>query len=167
MKSVSIMDIAMEERESARALSVLAYGSKGGHWDQLMLLRSAFDGVGVMTFATTDVQLASAYDVERCVELRDYSRSKPLAILMGFAETFALVYRLRPDVLVSTGAAPGLLLLLWARVFGAHTIWIDSIANAEKLSLSGSLARFCANRVVTQWQHLASDGKAEYWGSVL
>ena len=92
---------------------------------------------------------------------------EPFKVLRGAIETFGLVRRLRPDVVISAGAAPGLLCLLWGRVFGAKTIWIDSIANAETLSLSGKIALHFAHRVLTQWDHLARPGKVEHWGSVL
>lgn len=146
---------------------ILAYGSKGGHWDQLMLLRPAFDGASRVTYATNDASLAAAYGIESCEEVIDYSRTHPMAVLRGLGETFALVRRLRPDVIVSTGAAPGLLILLWGRLMGAQTIWVDSIANAETPSLSGRLASRFAHRSLTQWQHLADGSQFTYWGSVL
>jgi len=37
-------------------------------------------------------------------------------------------------VIVSTGAAPGYFAIVLGRLFGARTIWIDSMANIENLS---------------------------------
>jgi len=44
---------------------------------------------------------------------------------------------------------------------------VDSIANAERLSLSGHMACRHANLMLTQWPHLASSEGPEYQGSVL
>ena len=48
--------------------------------------------------------------------------------------TFLVVLRERPDVVVSTGAAPGYFALRFGRLFGARTLWLESIANVEELS---------------------------------
>ena len=70
--------------------------------------------------------------------------------------------------MVSTGAAPGLVALALAKLMlGSRTIWIDSIANSERLSLSGRLARPVADAWLTQWAHLARPGGPDYWGAVL
>jgi UDP-N-acetylglucosamine:LPS N-acetylglucosamine transferase len=75
--------------------------------------------------------------------------------------------RTRPDVVISTGAAPGLFGILFGRLVGARTIWIDSIANAEKLSLSGRIASRIAHIALTQWPHLAATRRPSYRGSIL
>lgn len=145
---------------------VLAVASAGGHWHQMMQISPAFDGAD-LTYASTDADLKEAYSLDKMIALRDYNSKDPVGLLRGLFETLRIVMRLRPDVVISTGAAPGLLCLLWGRLLGAKTIWIDSIANSAELSLSGRLAlRFC-HIVVTQWQHLAKDPKPQHWGSVL
>jgi UDP-N-acetylglucosamine:LPS N-acetylglucosamine transferase len=77
------------------------------------------------------------------------------------------VLRARPDVIISTGAAPGILGIFFGRLIGAQTIWIDSIANAEELSLSGRIALRVAHKALTQWPHLAKAEGPEYHGSIL
>ena len=77
-----------------------------------------------------------------------------------------VIVRERPQVVVSTGAAPGYLALRLAKALGARTVWIDSVANVDELSLSGRLASEKADLCLTQWPHLAS-GPVSYQGSVL
>jgi hypothetical protein len=79
---------------------------------------------------------------------------------------FRLV-QLRPDVVVSTGAAPGYFAITLGALIGARTVWVDSIANAEKLSLSGRQAGKRAHLWLTQWAHLSSNQGPYYCGSVL
>ena len=45
-----------------------------------------------------------------------------------------IVWTNKPDVVVSTGAAPVIALLL-GRMMGARTIWLDGVADVEQLSL--------------------------------
>ena len=56
-------------------------------------------------------------------------------------DAFALVRSVRPDVVISTGAAPGAFALFFGKLFGAKTIWIDGIASTSKLSMSGKITR--------------------------
>lgn len=145
---------------------VLAVASAGGHWHQMMQIAPAFEGAE-LTYASTDADLAEVHGLDRFVTLRDYNKREPLGVLRGVVETLGAVRRVRPQVVISTGAAPGLLCLMWGRLLGARTIWLDSIANSEELSLSGRLAqRFC-HLVLTQWAHLATGPKVQHWGSVL
>ena len=145
---------------------VLAVASGGGHWEQLMLLRPALDDNDT-TFATTNPDLIARAQIAHSALLADCNRDQPIKSLIGFCKSIALVRRLRPQVILSTGAAPGLLCILAGRLFGARTLWIDSVANAERLSLSGKMARFCAHECFTQWEHLAAANGPRYAGAVL
>jgi hypothetical protein len=69
-------------------------------------------------------------------------------------------------VVISTGAAPGYLAIRFARLLKARTLWIDSVANVEELSMSGRMASQAADLCLTQWPHLA-DGRIRYLGAVL
>ncbi|WP_324827101.1 glucuronosyltransferase [Qipengyuania zhejiangensis] len=131
-----------------------------------MLLAPAFEGAEV-TFACTDGGQAERYGLVRFETLDDCNQNEPVKLLRTLWQARRLVRKIAPDVVVSTGAAPGILCLVWARLAGAKTIWIDSIANSEKLSLSGRLAiKFC-DSVYTQWEHLACGNRPAYRGSVL
>jgi UDP-N-acetylglucosamine:LPS N-acetylglucosamine transferase len=78
------------------------------------------------------------------------------------------VLKERPDVVATTGAAPGLVALIAGRfLVGAKTLWIDSIANCERLSSSGTSARRFADGWVTQWPDLSGPEGPDYWGSVI
>ncbi len=87
---------------------------------------------------------------------------------MLIAQLVRILVRERPDVVITTGSAPCLFALGIAKTFlRAKTIWIDSIANAERLSSSGAQARRVADVWLTQWEHLARPGGPNYWGAVL
>lgn len=146
---------------------LLAVASGGGHWVQLMRLRPAFEGSEV-AYVTTNADYAA--DVGCAVHVvTDANMWQKLGLLRMFAQVFWLVLRVRPDVVITTGAAPGFAAILFGRLFGARTLWLDSIANSEELSSSGRQARRIAHVWLTQWQHLSGDGRTKpaYWGSVL
>lgn len=145
---------------------VLAIASAGGHWQQLMLLRPAFEAHEVH-FATTLDGLAESYDALPRTVVPDCNRNEKLASLRSALAILGLILRLRPHVVVTTGALPGVIALVLARLVRARTIWIDSVANAEEMSMSGRLARRHADLWVSQWEAVAEREGATYRGSVL
>jgi UDP-N-acetylglucosamine:LPS N-acetylglucosamine transferase len=147
------------------AVRVLAVASAGGHWVQLQRLSPAFAGAR-LTWLSTQDDLARDLGAPFYV-VTDANLWQKLALVRMFAEVLWVLLRVRPDVVVTTGAAPGFAALVWGRLLGAHTIWIDSIANSETLSTSGAKVGRFAHVWLTQWEHLAHPGGPEYWGAVL
>ncbi len=145
---------------------ILAIASGGGHWQQLMLMREAFAGHDV-EFITTLPGLPEQFGLDRSRIVPDCNADEKFAILRtGFALASAMIRR-RPDVVISTGALPGLMALALGRALGARTIWVDSVANAEEMSKSGKTARRVAHLWLSQWEHVAEAAGAEYAGAVL
>ncbi len=144
---------------------VLAVASAGGHWVQLMRLVKAFERFDVVYVSTSSDLLPP--NQNRFFRISDGNRWELSKSFMMMLESFVVVAKVRPDVVVTTGAAPGLAIILWAKLFQARTIWIDSIANSEQLSGSGRIAKFLATKCLTQWPNLADGKRVEYWGGVL
>lgn len=149
----------------SRRKHILAIASGGGHFIQLLRLRPAWEAHDV-TYAT--VHAASAIDVAPAplLTFRDVSRADWWLLPIAFWDVARILLRVRPDVIITTGALPPLLALLLARPFGVRTLWVDSIANSEELSGSGKLAGRLASAAVTQWPRLTTP-RIEHWGSVL
>ena len=145
---------------------VLAISSGGGHWIQLMRLRTALEGSN-LTFAT--VRAGYQEDVPGCQfkVLKDATRWNKFALLILFFQVLWLILRIRPDVVITTGAAPGYFAIRIGKVFGAKTCWIDSIANVDSLSLSGKMAGRHAKLWRTQWKELATQDGPSFHGSVI
>jgi hypothetical protein len=145
---------------------ILAVSSAGGHWEQLRIISAAFEAASVH-YATTLPKAGRGAGAEPVTVLTDCNRNRPLASLKCLAETFRLVRATRPTIVISTGAAPGLFAIIFGRFAGARTIWIDSVANCERLSVSGRMAGWVADLWLTQWRHLATGHGPRYLGSVL
>lgn len=145
---------------------VLAVASGGGHWEQLMLLRDTLEEYDVR-FATTDVEIAQQRGVPNAKKLPDCNQSTPLKALMCAMIAVRIILTYRPQIVLSTGAAPGYFCLLAGRLVGARTLWIDSVANGEELSMCGKLSKLTAHECLTQWEHLADGEAVKYRGAVL
>lgn len=159
-------NLSRTERSDTASRRILAVASGGGHWQQLMALRPVFEG-HVVTYATTLPGLAEIFGAAPTVIVPDANRNAPLAVLRSVAVLGRLIHRTRPEVVISTGALPGVIALWLGKRAGARTIWVDSIANAEEMSLSGRRARRVADLWLTQWAHVAQAEGADYAGSIL
>lgn len=145
---------------------LLAVSSSGGHWSQLMLLREAFGGHEV-AYACTIVGAGRPHGIADMALLPDCNRHS-LASLPALAlAALRLVSRIRPDVVVSTGALPGLACIVLGRLMGARTVWVESMANSEQLSRCGAWASWIAHDCLVQWPALEWPGRTRYAGSVL
>lgn len=146
---------------------VMAVASGGGHWVELRRLIPAFEGsevVYVSTGEVADADLAPA----RYYAVRNSTRKSLGAFLATVRQILAIVRAERPEVVVTTGAAPGCVAVVLAKLLcRSRTVWIDTVAHTEGMTLSGRLARPFADAWLVQWPHLARPGGPEYWGAVL
>ncbi len=149
-----------------KPLRILAVCSGGGHWVQMQRLRPAFDGHHVI-YATVAATVDVRSDSRRIYRIPDANRDTKLRLALLLARLAWLVLLHRPHVVVTTGAAPGYFAIRLGRLLGAKTLFIDSIANAERLSLSARIAQPHAHVTLTQWEHLSTEAGPRYWGKTL
>ena len=145
---------------------VLALSSGGGHWVQLRRLLSAFEGAELVLATVYAADLAE-YPEHRSYVLVDATRWDRLRILRSALRIVYILLRERPDVIFTTGALPGGLAIYIGKLIGARTIWLDSIANVEQLSMSGQRVGRVADLWLTQWPQLERPDGPCYAGSVL
>ncbi|WP_127555565.1 oligosaccharide biosynthesis protein Alg14 [Saccharospirillum alexandrii] len=151
---------------------VLAVASFGGHWKQLFHIVSAIqsntDNVEFV-YCTTD---ASLMIEDKLYVINDFSADNKIKALGAALFSFKVLIKERPNVIITTGAAPGLIMIISAYLLRVKKrIWLDSIANSESISKSGKLAKYFTTHHFTQWKHLEHVGKNNrctiYIGAIL
>lgn len=144
---------------------ILAVASSGGHLVQLLRLKPAFEGYEVEYMSTTEAdedELGGKLHIVKDANLTDKLKTVKL-----FFQVLRILIKVRPNYIISTGAAPGFAVMFWGRIMNIHSIWLDSIANSEELSKCGKYAKYVAEVWLTQWPNLSSNTGPKYWGSVL
>lgn len=151
--------------QQKRRVALIA--SSGGHWIELIRLFHAVEDDDCL-FIATSPGLTAPCGTRPVLRIQDGSRDDPWRLLKTFFSIGKALLAFRPNVLITTGAAPGAVALMVGKMLGATTIWIDSIANSEELSMSGRFAKAVADLRLTQWEHLADPArKISYFGRVV
>lgn len=146
-------------------MKILAIANAGGHFIQLLRLTPAFEGHNI-SYMSSKKNFNELVPDHKFYFIPDANRASKMKLVIGFFKVLKVVIKHRPDIIITTGAALGLMGILSGHLILARTIWIDSIANAEEISLSGKLAAKFANKCYTQWGDLA-DRKFMYQGNIL
>ena len=151
---------------SGKRPKVLAISSGGGHWVQLMRLRPAFEGCDV-TYATVQEGYRSDVGDADFRVVRNGNRWSKTDLVLSALGILRLLLAVKPDVVITTGAAPGYFAVRFGKWLGARGVWVDSVANAQELSRSGIKAGPFVDLWLPQWPHPGGGDGPQCFGSVL
>jgi len=151
-----------------KELRICLAASAGGHLSQLLKLADSWVGYETVFVTTTDVMREKLQRLGKVYIVGECNRQNPGRVAKVFFRCAGAILRERPDIVMSTGAAAGCMLCLLGKILGAKVIWIDSITNVERISLSGRIVRYIADLFLVQWPELISRyKKVEYAGSLV
>lgn len=157
-----------ESQDSLEGLRIGLVASAGGHLDELLKIARACMGPETFAVTTSAVAHGAFGETVRTYTVGECNRQHPLRVARLIVQCIRILYREQPDVIVSTGAAVGCVMCLLAKALGAKVVWLDSITNVERPSLSGRLVRPFADLFLVQWPELVQGHqRTEYAGVVL
>ena len=145
---------------------LLAISSPGGHWIQLGRLCDRLADRYDLVYAVPN----SLFDNgarQPSHAITDVSADDTWRLLPCAWQVLRILLRERPHAILTTGAAPGTVAVWLGSLLGIRTIWVDSIANVQRISRAGRLVRRRADVFLTQWEHLREAPHIEYAGRVL
>lgn len=151
-----------------RKLQICLVASAGGHISQLIKLVDSWRGYDTFCITTTEVVREKLRKYGKVYVIGECNRQHPLRVVKVLMRAARIVLREKPDVVISTGAAVGCITCFLAKLTGAKVVWVDSITNVKRISLSGRLVRFIADLFLVQWPDLANQCKnIKYVGAVI
>ena len=152
-------------------IKICVGASAGGHMNQLLrLLEFSNEWIAQPSiYITTQSELAGKLQKKgKPFVIGECNRYHPIAAIRIIFKGFMIIASEKPDVILTTGSMPIALICLVAKLYRKKVIWIDSIANTERFSLSGRLMYHFSDLFLTQWPELAKKySKAEYAGAIL
>lgn len=144
---------------------IIAAASIGGHWVQLLRIVRPLEVHYEVVYMCTHPKCQSMVGNCRFHTIQDFNRWDAWKMIPAFFRIMGILMRERPVAIVTTGAAPGLLVVLSGRLAGVKSIWVDSVANVQTMSACGKLARKFADHVYTQWPELTTE-QVHYAGNI-
>jgi len=149
-------------------LRICLAASGGGHLSQLLRLAEAWEGYRAFCVTTTDVVSEMLQKYGKVYTVGECNREHPLRVILVLMRCINVILHERPDVVISTGAAVGCIMCFLSKLLGVKIVWIDSIANVERISLSGRMVRHIADLFLVQWPELVEQySDVEYVGAVI
>jgi beta-1,4-N-acetylglucosaminyltransferase len=116
---------------------------------------------------------AEWYTIKRSREVHQHWFSSIFSVTYSLAQSFFLVARLRPDVLLVNGpgtCVPICLSAFLLKILGVwhtHIIYTESFCRVKDLSLSGKILYHISDNFVVQWPELCQKyRRAEYIGQI-
>lgn len=149
-------------------LRICLAASAGGHMSQLLTLASSWQGHTTFYVTTTEVLRNKLEKFGKVYIVGECNRLLPFRVIQALMRCTNVILQERPDVVISTGAAVGCMMCLLAKLLGAKVIWIDSMTNLERISLSGRMVRYIADLFLVQWPELTEQyNNVEYTGAIV
>jgi beta-1,4-N-acetylglucosaminyltransferase len=156
-----------KKRRSDARVEILLVCSSGGHLLQLRALRRAWSGRSALwvTFDKSDARSLLAED-SVAYAYGPTNRNIP-NLLRNSLLAVRLIRRVRPRVVLTTGAGIAVPFAWVGRAFGARVVYVESITRIEDVSLTYRLVAPIADEIYVQWPGLAEQrSEARYAGSV-
>ena len=153
---------------------VLFISSTGGHFDELMQLKSMFNKYDyhIITEKTkSNLSLLEKYP-NRVNFLLYGSYTTlgnriiyPFRLIYNTFKSFFLYLKIRPKYIVTTGAHTAGPMCLIGHLFGSKIIYIETFANSITKSKTGRIVYKFADLFIVQWESMLKlYPKAEYGG---
>lgn len=141
--------------------------STGGHLQQLLALRDAWDGYSRVwvTFDKSDAR--SLLREERVVFAHGPTNRSVKNLLRNLVVAWRTLREVRPQVVLTTGAGVAVPFAWLGRLRGVRLVYVESFTRIDEPSLTCRLVAPVADRIYAQWPELVrSVPKAHYSGTV-
>ena len=149
-------------------LKICLAASSGGHLTELEKLSDSWKLYETFFVTTVPVVRDNLQTSGNIYIVGECNRQHPIKVLKVFLRCLRITLKEKPNVVISTGAAAGCIICFLAKLSGADIIWIDSITNVEKISLSGRMVRYIADLFLVQWPELTQKyDNVEFIGAVI
>lgn len=147
-------------------MKICLVSSCGGHLTELRSLLSALAGHEYFYVLNDHVLLPE--DMEGRTDFISHSE-RDLKFFLNLIEAARILWRERPQVILSTGAGPAVPFALIGRfLFGCKIVYVETITCVEKPSLTGRIMYRLAHDFYYQWTTLARYfPKGRYRGALI
>lgn len=139
--------------------------STGGHMVQVRQLTPVYERYEHFYFTFCGGIADEIKKTSRVRAIPNIVKHNPLSWIIGAVLSLHIVIKERPDVVITTGAGIVVFFCLFAKLFGAKLIFIESMARIESPTLTARMLYPFADLFLVQWPGLLKFfPKAKYVG---
>lgn len=148
---------------------VLFVSSTGGHLNELLQLRRTMKKYDSYLVTEKTKSTLGLKDEFKNIKYLKYGSKSHLSYVYIFPynciKSFCYFLKIRPDVVVTTGAHTGVIMCYIAKLFRKKVIYIETFANINSRTMSGRLVYPIADLFIVQWKNMLNlYPKAVYGG---
>ncbi len=144
----------MSNKKNEKKLKVCLVGSSGGHLTHLYMLKSFWQNKERF-WATFDKEDArSLLKGEKIYPVYYPSNRSIKALLINTYRAVKILRKERPDLIITSGAAPAIPFFWIGKLMGAKTIYIEVFDRIDKPTISGKVCYPVSDVFVVEWEEM-------------
>ncbi len=148
-------------------MKIAIAASAGGHLTEVLQVSQAWTRHSRF-FVSDARENAKALAEKERVFFVEVPRRNPFKLLKNIFQSLKIAFDEKPDIVISTGADVAVPFCLWAKLFGAKIVFVESLARIREPSLSGKIMYMFADLFLVQWkENLEFFPNAEFHGAVV
>ena len=135
-------------------VKICLVGSSGGHLFHLYLLKPFWENEDRFWVTFKKEDAVSLLQGERMYDCYGPSNRSLKALVINSVRALKILRKERPDLIISSGAAPAVPFFWFGKLMGAKTIYLEVYDRIDKPTVSG---RFCypvSDRFIVQWEEM-------------
>lgn len=140
---------------------ILFISSTGGHLTELLQLKDMFQRCDyhlITEKTSANESLRDQFGADRVDYLVYGTKSHLFSYLFKFSwnclRSLWLYWRIRPDVVITTGTHTAVPMCKIAHYFGKKVIWIETFANSRTPTAAGKMIYPIADLFLVQWESM-------------
>ena len=142
----------MSRRKHNEHIKVCLVGSSGGHLTHLYMLKPFWENKERF-WATFDKEDArSLLEGEKIYPVYYPSNRSIKALIINTHRAIKILGKERPNLIISSGAAPAIPFFWIGKLMGAKTIYIEVFDRIDKSTIAGKLCYPVTDKFIVEWE---------------
>lgn len=135
-------------------MKICLVGSSGGHLNHLYLLKPIWQNEDRFWVTFDQTNSRSLLGDETIYPAYYPSNRSIKALFINTWRAFRILRKEKPDLIVSSGAAPAIPFFYLGKIMGAKLIYIEVFDRINKPTISGKLCYPIADKFIVQWEEM-------------
>lgn len=137
-----------------KKLKVCLVGSSGGHLSHLYLLKTFWESKKRF-WVTFDKEDAKSLLQGEKIYFCYYPSNRSIkALLINTFKALQILPKERPDIIISSGAAPAIPFFYIGKLLGAKTIYIEVFDRIDSPTIAGRLCYPVTDKFIVEWEEM-------------